>query len=472
MAVGTEIFDRTTPSPPAPADGGRALLRRIALGTALTDVVSLVAAMVLAYQVRFGLDSLSLGYGLLMSGMPAAWLIVFSSFRLYGARHYAPEEEARRIWTAVIFGVVVMVLVSYWAKAEFSRLWLGLTSLFALAGEIATRTAWRRYRARHEAEGAIALRTLIVGANEEAARLSETLRAGTGFAPLGYVSVAPATPSPNGLPVVGDLASLERTMAQSRVQALVVAASAIDARAVCDVAAAARRAGIEMRISSRLPEVLTTRLGVHRVGDATMISVMSPRLTTAQRALKRTFDVVVGSVLLLVTSPLWVVAAVAIWLHSRGPVLYRQERVTVRGRRFAMLKFRTMRGDRVAGFDAAAPYAKLDHDPRVTRVGRFLRRFSLDELPQLVNVVRGDMSLVGPRPLPVEQVLANWQLLAGRDEVPAGMTGWWQVSGRSDVPPDEAARLDLFYVENWSIAYDLYILARTLGVVLTGRGAR
>jgi exopolysaccharide biosynthesis polyprenyl glycosylphosphotransferase len=241
---------------------------------------------------------------------------------------------------------------------------------------------------------------------------------------------------------------------------------------MCDIATVARRTGVEMRISSRLPEVLTTRLSVHRIGAAAVISVMPPRLSGTQRILKRAFDLGGALVLTVLASPLLVVAAIAVRTTSSGPALFRQRRVTRDGRAFTMLKFRTMLHGTAAPGDAATPFFKPCDDARVTGVGRFLRATSLDELPQLLNVIRGDMSLVGPRPLPVEQVEANPDLLAARHDVLAGMTGWWQIQGRSDVSPADAVRMDLFYVENWSLAYDLYILARTLGAVLRRKGAR
>jgi lipopolysaccharide/colanic/teichoic acid biosynthesis glycosyltransferase len=173
---------------------------------------------------------------------------------------------------------------------------------------------------------------------------------------------------------------------------------------------------------------------------------------------------------MVITLPLWPVIAIAIRLDSRGPALFHQERVTKDGRIFTMHKFRTMRTDSPS-FDTSRPFFKLESDPRLTRVGRLLRRLSIDELPQLWNVLTGDMSIVGPRPLPADQVAANADLLGPRQAVPAGVTGWWQINGRSRVTAEEALRLDLFYIENWSPSLDLYILMKTFGAVIAGRGA-
>jgi lipopolysaccharide/colanic/teichoic acid biosynthesis glycosyltransferase len=195
------------------------------------------------------------------------------------------------------------------------------------------------------------------------------------------------------------------------------------------------------------------------------------RLTGTQAVAKRAFDLVVGSLGLVITLPVWLTTAIAIRLTSAGPVFFHQERVTKGGRTFRMHKFRTMRQDLPADADTTVPFFKIDQDPRITRVGHRLRKWSLDELPQLWNVLRGEMSLVGPRPLPTEQVAANLQLLGPRHEVPAGMTGWWQINGRSDVAPTQAVRLDAFYIENWSLTFDLYIVLKTMSTVLERKGA-
>jgi lipopolysaccharide/colanic/teichoic acid biosynthesis glycosyltransferase len=163
-------------------------------------------------------------------------------------------------------------------------------------------------------------------------------------------------------------------------------------------------------------------------------------------------------------------------LTSKGPIIYRQTRVGRRGEPFTMYKFRTMidEADRILEelhVDPSTPYFKLEDDPRLSRIGRTLRRLSLDELPQLLNVLKGDMSLVGPRPLPADQVEANRDLLEPRHEVRPGISGWWQIKGRSSLDSDQALRMDLFYIENWSLSFDIYILLKTVETVLGRRGA-
>lgn len=203
-----------------------------------------------------------------------------------------------------------------------------------------------------------------------------------------------------------------------------------------------------------------------------------PDLRARSRTLvpvKRAMDLAIGTVALVLALPLGVIIAAAIWLDSPGPILFRQERVTKGGAIFRMYKFRTM----VAGsqpvspddpVDRTVPFFKRRDDPQVTRVGRFLRRTSLDELPQLWNVIKGDMSMVGPRPLWIVQLMGQ-DAYHGRHEMKTGLTGWWQVNGRSNLDRQAALELDLFYIENWSLRFDLYILVRTVGAVLSRRGA-
>jgi exopolysaccharide biosynthesis polyprenyl glycosylphosphotransferase len=241
---------------------------------------------------------------------------------------------------------------------------------------------------------------------------------------------------------------------------------------------ARRQEDVEVRFTANLPTVLSSRLAPQTIGGVMTLSVNVLQLTTFQAAAKRACDVLVSALGLLLLAPLLVAVALAVKLTSRGPVIFRQERIGLRGRPFTVLKFRTM----VAGADqlldglrehneADGPLFKLRHDPRVTRVGQVLRHYSIDELPQLVNVLKGEMSLVGPRPPLASEVALyeEWQL--DRLEVRPGITGLWQVSGRSELSFEDYVRLDLFYVENWSVAYDLFILSKTIPLLVSARGA-
>lgn len=456
----------------AARDRPAALYRRIAAGMAVTDALCAVAAMVAAYELRFDLSAVGPDSLLVIVLAPVVWIAVFHGFSLYSPQRLSAWEEFRRVLSATSVGIVLVVLASYWSKTSFSRSWVGLTWVLALLLELAARRAWRRRVARLMHQGALALRTVVVGANDEAARLADALaEPGLGFRPVGHV----ATGGRAGVsaPVLGTVAELDRVVDDHDVDCLFVATTAVDGPDMLLVAQAARRAGIEVKVSANLPQILTPRLTVQPIGSVMALTVRSPRLTGTQAAVKRAFDLTVAGVALLLAAPVMTFVAVAIRATSPGDVLFRQARVTKGGRAFTMYKFRTMvaGAESHEGVDRSAAFFKVKDDPRLTRVGRFLRRFSLDELPQLLNVVKGDMSLVGPRPLPVDQVAANLELLGARHEVPSGITGWWQIQGRSDVGAHDAVRMDLFYIENWSLSLDLFILLKTAGAVLARRGA-
>jgi exopolysaccharide biosynthesis polyprenyl glycosylphosphotransferase len=284
---------------------------------------------------------------------------------------------------------------------------------------------------------------------------------------------------PEGLPMLGTIVGLRQLISQTGASCVFVAATAVGPEDVKNVLKARRLDGVEIRVTANFPGTLSaTRVAPQSVGGLLALSVQAVRLTRTQTIAKRSFDVVLSAVALVLLAPLLVLIALLIRLETPGPVLFRQERVGLHRRRFKVLKFRTMvvgaelmLADLAAHNEADGPLFKLRNDPRVTRVGRYLRRYSLDELPQLWNVLMGEMSLVGPRPpLPREvDAYEDWQL--DRLEVRPGITGLWQVSGRSELPFDEYVRLDLFYIENWSLAYDLFIVAKTIPMLLTARGA-
>jgi exopolysaccharide biosynthesis polyprenyl glycosylphosphotransferase len=245
-----------------------------------------------------------------------------------------------------------------------------------------------------------------------------------------------------------------------------------------EVVAALDGVPVDLRIAPTIDRFLPSRLAVQPVGDRALLGVERIELQPTARMLKRALDLVLGSILFVLATPILAIAAVAIRIDSTGPVFFRQRRIGAQGRSFTMWKLRTMDADAedrrtmlLEANEAGGPLFKLRADPRVTRVGRLLRRCSLDELPQLFNVLAGDMSLVGPRPPLPEEVATYDSEIGRRLLVRPGMTGLWQVSGRGDLRFEEYVRYDLMYVQNWSIAFDLYILLKTLPAVLSRRGA-
>jgi exopolysaccharide biosynthesis polyprenyl glycosylphosphotransferase len=434
--------------------------------------------VLLAGALRFGEASLPAAYTLALGVGLGLWVPVFHFYGLYATRHLSASEEFRRIIGASSIGVLLIVLTSYWSHTTLARQWVAMTWVLVLVLELVSRRVWRRAVWKLRNDGRLSLRTLIVGTNHEAGSLGETFKdPSLGFEPLGYVATTGSALSPDGLETKGELSRLTSLIREHAADCVFVASTAISPQDMMKVVSSARQAGAEVRVSANLPQLLATRLSVQPMGrDVMSISLKPVRLSGTETVMKRAFDLVAASAGLLVALPVMLVLAAAIKLTSPGPVLFRQQRITKGGRAFTVYKFRTMLvdgdpllEDRAA--DKSAAFFKIENDPRLTRVGRFIRRTSLDELPQLINVVKGDMSLVGPRPLPVDQVAANLELLGPRHEVPAGVTGWWQVNGRSDVSPQEAVRLDLFYIENWSLSLDLYILLKTASCLLARRGA-
>jgi exopolysaccharide biosynthesis polyprenyl glycosylphosphotransferase len=446
--------------------------RTISIGIALSDALCVIAALLVSYQLRYSMRPMPVRELAVVVVAPLLWVAVFRLFNLYAPQHLSPPDEFRGIIGATSLGIVLVVMASYWSKSSFPRAWVGLSWLLAILLELATRRAWEWYRLRLKRDGRLAFRTLIVGATGEATRLAETLKdPASGFAPIGYVRVSDPSAPANSLPVVGDLRDLRRLLREHNAECFFVASTCVSVDDMFEVTQVARQERTEVRVSANLSQTLTSRLTLQKVGGAIALSIRPVRLTRAQVSIKRAFDLVVASAALVLSLPLWAAVGMAIRLSSRGPVFFHQERVTKGGRVFRMHKFRTMKVDVDSPVDTSAPFFKLDSDPRLTSVGRVLRRLSLDELPQFWNVLKGEMSFVGPRPLPADQVAANLELLSPRHEVPAGMTGWWQINGRSALTPEEAIHLDQFYIENWSLSLDLYIVVKTFGAVFGQQGA-
>jgi exopolysaccharide biosynthesis polyprenyl glycosylphosphotransferase len=435
--------------------------RALTAGMVTSDAFCVVLALLVSYFIRFGRGPLHLEYVVAVAIAPIAWVATFKAFGLYAPHRASPPEEFRGTIAASSVGVVLLAVGIFWSHSPLSRAWVGLTWMLVIAFELVSRRMWRSHASQLRADGRLAFRTLIVGTDHEAGRLADALRTrGSGYSPVGFIACSDSTVSPDSLPVVGRIDQLRQAISDYGAECVFVASTAVRPEQMFLVTQLSRRSGVEIRVSANLPQILTSRLTVQQVGPTMALSLRPVRLSGTQKLVKRAFDLVVVSVGLLLSLPLWALISAAIRVTSPGPVLFRQARVTKGGRIFKMYKFRTMKvnGDRLLEdreVDYSKPFFKLHDDPRLTAVGRVLRRLSLDELPQLLNVFRGEMSLVGPRPLPAEQVAANMELLEPRHEMPAGVTGWWQINGRSELSAEEALRLDLFYIENWSLTLDL-----------------
>ena len=450
---------------------------RVGIALVVIDVLCLAIALFVAHSIRFdGWPDRTYGFGILIACV--LWVLVFHAQGLYAPHHLTGLEEFRRTVSAVAIGIVLVIVVAFWARTTIARGWVLLTLGIVLLLELTARRFVRRREQRMHASEELIIRTLIVGSWGGAARpLDGVDLRGSGYVPVGFVDLAGSDSVSNALESIALVERLRSVFRAHQPDCVLITTHTLGTQTMVAVMRAARQEAILVRIYTQLSGIWASRLTAQRVGKRGVTLAIKPAgLSGLQRVMKRAMDVVLAALGLVVASPILLVAAIAIKATSPGPVLFRQDRVTKGIRSFQMYKLRTMTDSSEPivderRLDTTVPFFKVKEDARLTRVGRFLRETSLDELPQLFNVFKGDMSLVGPRPLPTEQVAAHIELLGPRHEVRSGITGWWQIHGRSDVDPEEAIRMDHFYIENWSPALDLYVLVKTIGVLLTRRGA-
>ena len=323
-------------------------------------------------------------------------------------------------------------------------------------------------------------RVLFVGGGPVARVLARKLQLHPEYEldPIGYVDTYESAPdgSMSSLEYLGTTGEIDQVCLQAGVERVLILSPEVSQTELADLIRRLRSLDVRMGILPHVVDVLGPSVEVDDVEGITVLGLASPKLTRSSRALKRGMDVVISFTLLTLAAPVMLFIALSIKLSSRGPVFYVQERIGRGGRRFRMLKFRTMvadaekRGEELADQSAHPIWLLLEHDPRITRLGRFLRHTSLDELPQLWNVLTGDMSLVGPRPMPpdVDEHISGWG--RRRLDLTPGITGLWQVLGRTSIPFEEMVKLDYLYVTNWSLWQDVRLLVHTLPAVIRRRG--
>jgi exopolysaccharide biosynthesis polyprenyl glycosylphosphotransferase len=448
------------------------------------DLAAALIGVFLALVTRFGAQ-ISPGYFVLGAVLPLAWLACVALERGYESRYFSTgPEEFRSVLRAAVMLTAVVAVTSYATKSNLARgfvvLAVPMTCLASMYGR------WLLHRAisRRRLVGTCMRQVLVVGRNGQVATLRRHLeeRPADGYRvvatclPRGDMAEAPDPGMDRlGRTEVDILAAVD----QYKVDVVAVASDPeLSGQALRRLSWALEQRGIELIVSPGIVEVAGPRISIRPVAGLSLLHLERPSVSGGPHLLKSIFDRVVGFVLLLLVTPVLLVASLLVKLTSRGPVLFRQTRVGRAGEEFSMLKFRTMVADaeaRKAELRALSEgnevLFKIRNDPRITRVGKHLRRFSIDELPQLVNVLRGEMSLVGPRP-PLPAEVARYAVDdARRMLVKPGLTGLWQVSGRSDLTWEESVRLDLRYADNWSIALDLLILWKTARAVLGRDGA-
>jgi len=456
------------------------------------DAVMLALAFGAAYWIRFELSvpvfkleivPTKSFYIEVVAVLLPIWLVFFAIAGLYRVDNLLGGTlEYSLLFRTVTIGFLVLTMAGFLVELIIARGWIlaawGFCFLFCAIGRFTMRRVVYMLRTR----GFLLSKAIIVGANAEGRSIAEQLLQWrtSGLDVLGFVDDAPeGRRQPQHVPILGSVQDLERIVETHQIHEIILATSALDREKMLDVFQKfGVMEGVNLRMSSGLLEVITTGLNVKEFAYVPLVGVNKVRLTGADEFLKSALDYSLGLLTLLAVLPVIIVIAAAIKLDSSGPIVHRRRVLGVNGKAFDAFKFRTMFVDSDHFLDEhpelreeLARKHKLKVDPRITRVGSLLRRLSLDELPQLVNVLRGEMSLVGPRMISEAEVDMYDQWAINLLTVKPGMTGLWQVSGRSDLAYDDRVQLDMYYVRNWTIWMDFQILLQTLPAVMHGVGA-
>lgn len=474
------------PQATRPFSGPPAWQRKYFAGIVGSDVAAGLIGATLAFLARFGhLDQNSRIYLLAVIALPAVWIAAMGLSRAFEKRYlFVGTEEYQRIVHAAVALTAAVAIVSYGLELPTSRVFVLIAIPTAATCSIVARFAWRKWLHRMRRGGRCMKRVVLVGHESSVAALIVQLRR-EHYHGLKVVAACLPTERPQGAlldfdtRVRGSFDRIGEAVSAERADTVIVlSCPEIDGQALRRLAWKLERSEVDLIVASALVDVAGDRTTVRPVDGLPMLHLDHARLTGVRRLAKEAVDRVGAALLLLALSPLLLAAAFLIRCTSPGPAVFKQERIGKDGQPFTIWKFRTMHLDAERRLAAIAHLNegdgvlfKMRDDPRITKVGKYLRRFSIDEFPQLVNVLRGDMSLVGPRPPLAIEVAAYESDMRRRLAVKPGMTGLWQVSGRSDLPWEEAVRLDLRYVEHWNLSLDFVILLRTVTAILRPQGA-
>ncbi|WP_349426392.1 sugar transferase [Microbacterium sp. LWS13-1.2] len=486
-----ELFSTVAEIAPQPRRLG--WRRRLAWGMIATDAAAIAVAVFTAQLLRFGdpvragsVSTTDVAYGLISIALIVVWLIALAATRSRLLRNTGTGMvEYQRVLQSTLFTFGAFAVVAYLLQLQPARGYLAIALPLGLVLLIVGRGVWRTYLHALRRAGRCMTGAIVVGEQGDVLRVVSQLRS---HYRIGYRAIAVSTPgSPHAGPVEQStevlpfvpLDDVARVSKNRRARAVIVAGSLPGGNeAIRRLGWELENSQVELILMSRLTDVAGPRIHMRPINGLPMVHVDLPRYSGYSHVVKRLFDISVVTVALVLLAPVFAAIAVAVRLGSPGPVIFRQERVGAHGTRFTMLKFRSMVVDAEARLaelraldEGNGVLFKLKDDPRVTRTGRFLRAYSLDELPQLWNVLRGDMSLVGPRPPLPSEVEQYEGPVSRRLLTRPGITGLWQVNGRSNLSWEDSVRLDLYYVENWSITGDIVVLAKTAKAVLHSDGA-
>jgi exopolysaccharide biosynthesis polyprenyl glycosylphosphotransferase len=436
----------------------------------------------MAMQVRFG-GHVNTEYAVFSLVFPLLWVLTLWLFGAYDNRYVGiGSDEFRKVLNAGVSLTAGIAIVSYAVNTELSRAYLLLTMPTVTVLDLIVRWALRKRLHKQRALGRFMATVLAVGPEPAVADLVTELRRDShhGLTVMATcLTGAWDNRTVAGVPVVGGLDDVAVAVRRCGVDTVaVLSCNEIDGVTLRQLAWELEKTGTDLCVAPALLDVAGPRTTIRPTAGLTLLHVDHAELSGPRKVLKEIFDRLVAGIALILLSPLFAALAVAIRLSDNGPVLFTQPRAGKEGRIFKIYKFRTMvvdaeqrRAELRASIDSDNLLFKMRGDPRVTAIGARLRKWSIDELPQLINVIRGEMSLVGPRPHPLDEAARYADHVRRRLVVKPGLTGLWQVSGRSDLSWEESVRLDLRYVENWSFALDLQILWKTFSVIFRGSGA-
>jgi exopolysaccharide biosynthesis polyprenyl glycosylphosphotransferase len=455
-------------------------LRQVGIADALCGL----AAGLVAFEARFGADIAgSAAYFWLGLALPALWLAGLTLAGAYDIRFIGVgTDEFRRVVNTGVCLTAVVAIAAYATRTEVARGYVVIALPCLTVFDLAARYALRKRLHRSRARGSCMRKTVAVGHADVIAELASVLNRETHHGLFVVAACVLGGECPNsidGIPVIGGLTDIVDVVQRLGADTVaVLACPEMSSARLRDLAWALEKSGTDLCVAPALLDVAGPRTTIRPTAGLPLLHMDHPEFTGVRQLTKSAFDRTVAASALALLLPFLLALAAAIRIHDRGPALFRQTRVGRDGKLFTLYKFRTMvvdaelrRAELAAVNDGAGLLFKVRTDPRVTRVGRWLRRHSLDELPQLINVLIGDMSLVGPRPALLDETNAYAYHVRRRLAVKPGITGLWQVNGRSDLPWDEAVRLDVRYVENWSFVLDLQILWKTWSAVWHGDGA-
>jgi exopolysaccharide biosynthesis polyprenyl glycosylphosphotransferase len=468
--------------------------RALILTLIVSDLLLTGLAFRLAYIVRFNLGlpffrlevvpSFSL-YRAFAVGLAVVWIIIFAVNGLYQRRNLlGGTHEYALVFRATSVGMLLVILAGFLEPdLVFARGWLLLAWVFTFVASAAGRFFLRRAVYRLRTQGYFLSPTLVIGINDETRSLVRQLVSWrtSGLDVLGCIDdrVPAGTRVEGTLYSLGGMAAIDTLIEKYGVEEMILATSALKRQQIVDIFSHyGLRQELNLRLSSGLFEIITTGLEVRQMAYAPLVSIHKVRMTGVDRVMKLALDYALTIPGLIAIAPILLLIAIAIKLDSPGPVIYRRRVMGLHGREFRAYKFRTMHtnGDAILAKypelrEELARKHKLKDDPRITRVGRLLRKASLDELPQLFNVLKREMSLVGPRMITPEEMDMYQEWGLNLLTVDPGITGLWQVSGRSEISYRERVELDMHYIRNWTIWLDLHVLIQTIPAVLKGRGA-